>query len=491
MFGRYLGFLLLLFSFPARANFDFNSNCVAAYNNILSLRLNEARTIIASEKKRNPQNAITVLLENYIDYYELFTSENKADFERLEGNKSIRLARLEKEDKSSPYYLYSLAEVNLQWALIRSNFQEYFTAGREIFKAYNILQENAKKFPAFLPNQISLGMINAVLGSLPNSLKIILGTFGVRGNTQTGILILENLVNTLPKSSYSHFYSEAVFYLSFIQIDIVKDSLAYNKIMKNTDLIQNSSLLRYSMRGYACMKTAHNNEAISILSNRPSANVYQPYPYLDYLLGIANMHRLDKSASGFLLTYLRTYKGINYIKDTYLNLAWLALLNGDLSGYNAYISLVKTKGYTYNEKDQQALKEANDAVPNIDLLKARLFYDGGYYDKAQDILSDKKMDSFKSQKDKIEYTYRSGRIYDALGKYDLAIAFYQNTISMGKNERYYFAANSALSIGMIYEKKKNYPQAKSFYNTAISMKNHDYESSIENKAKEGLKRMGN
>jgi len=491
MLGRYLFFFFLLFSFPARASFDFNSNCINAYNNILSLKLNEARSIIASEKKRNPQNAITVLLENYIDYYELFTSESKDDFERLKGNKSIRLARLEKEDKNSPYYLYSLAEINLQWALIRSNFQEYFTAGREIYKAYNMLNENAKKFPAFLPDQKSLGMINAVLGSLPNGLKTFLGAFGVRGNTQTGIHILENLVNALPKSPYAHFYDEAVFYLSFIQIDIVKDSLAYNKIMRNTELIPNASLLRYSMRGYACMKTAHNYEAISILTNRPAGNAYQAYPNLDYLLGIANMHRLDKSASGFLLTYLKTYKGINYIKDTYLNLAWLSLINGDLSGYNANISSVKTKGYTYNEKDQQALKEANDVAPNIDLLKARLLYDGGYYDKAEDILSDKKTNSFKSQKDKIEYYYRSGRIYDAIGKDDLAIKFYQNTINMGKNERYYFAANSALSIGMIYEKKKNYAMAKLFYNTAVNMKNHDYESSIENKAKEGLKRIGN
>jgi len=44
---------------------------------------------------------------------------------------------------------------------------------------------------------------------------------------------------------------------------------------------------------------------------------------------------------------------------------------------------------------------------------------------------------------------------------------------------------------MIYERKKDYVRAKAFYNTAINMKNHDYENSIENKAKEGLKRIGN
>ena len=485
-------FLFLFFlSFSARANFDFNSNCLNAYNNILNLRLSTARALIAAEKKANPKNSISILLDNYIDYFEILTSESKKDFDRLKGNKSSRLARLEREDKKSPYYLYSLAIINLQWAMARSNFQEYMTAGLEINRANSMLHENDKKFPTFLPNQKDLAMINVLLGSMPDGLKGMLGFFGIKGNTQTGIRTLENLVNILPKSNYSHIYDEVVFFLAYIKIDIVKDTAAYDKIIRYTQLIDNASLLKTYIRGYAAMKTAHNDEAIPMLINRPSGNGYQPYPYLDYLLGAANMHRLDKSAATYLSTYLKTYKGVNYIKDTYLNLAWLELLSGDIAGYNNYIALVKTQGYNYHDKDKQAMNEAEEPAPNVDLLKARLLYDGGYYDKAQDILNDKKIDDFKSQKDKIEYSYRSGRVYDAVGKDDLAIKFYQNAILLGKNERYYFAANSALSIGQIYENRKNQAQAKNFYNIAINMKGHDYESSIENKAKQGLKRISN
>jgi hypothetical protein len=492
MFRHYLFFLLFLFSLSARASFDFNANCISAYNNILNLKLNTARSILLSEKRINPQNAIPVLLDNYIDYFQLFISENKADFERLKTNESIRLARLEKEDKKSPYYLYSLAQINLQWAMVRSNFHEYKTAGFEIRRANMMLQENAKKFPSFLPNQKELGIINVLVGSIPDGfMKDVLGVIGLKGNTQKGIKMLENLVSELPKSPYSHYYGEALFFLAYIQTDIVKDTAAYDRIIEGAKQIDSNSLLRTYMCAYVAMRTAHNNEAISTLINRPSGSGYQSYPYLDYLLGIANMHRLDRTASNFLNTYLKTYKGINFIKDTYLNLAWLELLSGDVDGYADYINKVKTQGYTYNDKDWQALIEADDPAPNVDLLKARLLFDGGYYDKAQDVLSDKKTDDFKSQKDKIEYYYRSGRIYDAIGKDDLAIKFYESTINRGKNERYYFAANSALSMGMIYEKRKDYTKARLCYNTAINMKNHDYENSIENKAKEGLKRIGN
>ena len=44
-------------------------------------------------------------------------------------------------------------------------------------------------------------------------------------------------------------------------------------------------------------------------------------------------------------------------------------------------------------------------------------------------------------------------------------------------------------MGKIYEKRNNTTKAREAYNTAIGMKNHEYESSIESKAKAGLKRL--
>jgi tetratricopeptide (TPR) repeat protein len=172
-------------------------------------------------------------------------------------------------------------------------------------------------------------------------------------------------------------------------------------------------------------------------------------------------------------------------------LAWLELLKGNVKGYKSYVQQVKTKGYTYHEKDKQALSEANDPIPDLSLLKARLFFDGGYYEKAFENIADKKMDGFKTLRDKIEYCYRQGRIYDETAKDEFALKFYKFAIDLGKNERYYFASNAALRIASIYENKNEITKARQYYNTALNMKDHDYESSIENKAKDGLKRIGN
>ena len=60
-----------------------------------------------------------------------------------------------------------------------------------------------------------------------------------------------------------------------------------------------------------------------------------------------------------------------------------------------------------------------------------------------------------------------------------------------RNLKYYFAANAALQMGKVYERKKNTAKAKEAFNTAISMKNHEFENSIESQAKAGLKRLAN
>ncbi|GGI28986.1 tetratricopeptide repeat protein [Pedobacter mendelii] len=486
-------FFVLAFLSPKNsfANFDFNTNCLNAYKSIFELKLGNAKAYIATEKKQHPNNSIIPLLENYVDYFTLITSGSKVDFDKLKGNKSARLDKINDDDKNSPYYLYAQAEINLQWALIRSRFGEYFNAAMEIRKANNLLLDNKKKFPNFLLNDKGLGLINTVLGNLPDgALKSALSTFGIKGNTQTGLAILDKLAENLPKSTYEPFYEEVVFYYAYVLTDVAHSPAAYVKTMKYTERIADTSLLKSYLQSYVCIKTAHNDEAINILAKKPEGGTYQSFPYLDYLEGIAHLNKLDLGASTYFNRFLQTNKGVNFIKDTNLHLGWIALLKGDKSGYTSFISKANNSGYTYNEKDKQAQNEASAPAPPADLLKARLLYDGGYLSKALQLLDDRKAADYNSDKDKTEFNYRLGRIYDDLGKDDQALNYYQAAITQGKGLKYYFAANAALQMGKVYEKKNNKVKAKEAFNNAISMKNHEYESSIESQAKMGLKRVG-
>ncbi|RNL50631.1 tetratricopeptide repeat protein [Pedobacter jejuensis] len=483
--------ITLLFPKNTFANFDFNNNCLNAYKSIFELKLGNAKAYISTEKKQHPNNSIIPLLENYVDYFTLITSGSKTDFDKLKGNKTSRLDKISDDDKNSPYYLYAQAEINLQWALIRGRFGEFFNAAMEIRKANNLLLENKKKYPNFLLNDKGLGLINTVLGNLPDgALKSALSTLGIKGNTQIGLSMLDKLAETLPKSTYEPFYEEVVFYYAYVLTDVAHSSSAYAKTIKFTERIADTSLLKSYLQSYVCIKTAHNDEAIKILANKPEGGVYQPFPYLDYLEGIAHLNKLDLNAASYFNKFLQTNKGVNYIKDANLHLGWIALIKGDKTGYSSFISKAVNAGYLYNEKDKQAQNEASAPAPPVDLLKARLLYDGGYLSKALQLLDDKKTADYNSDKDKTEFNYRLGRIFDDLGKDNQALNYYQAAITQGKGLKYYFAANASLQMGKVYEKNGNKLKAKEAFNNAISMKNHEYENSIESQAKMGLKRIG-
>jgi hypothetical protein len=483
--------IALFFSpFASLANFDFNANCLKAYQQIFELKLPSARQLIANEKKIHPNNGIVPLLENYVDYLYLLTAESKTEFERLADKKDDRLDLISDNDKSSPYYLYAQAEINLQWALIRARYGSYLTAAREINRANSLLQENTKKFPGFHLNGKGIGLINAVMGALPDGfLKSTLSTLGLKGNLQAGLNMLDKLAENLPKSAYEPFYEETVFCYSYVLSDVAKSSQAYAKTMKFTARIADSSLLKSYLQAYVCTRNGHNDEAISILADRPTGPAYQSFPYLEYLMGIAKLNKLDYAAATHFDRFLQTNKGVNYIKDTYLHLGWISLLKGNDSGYAGYIAKVKNSGNEYHERDKQALNEAKAPAPNKELLMARLLFDGGYYTKAYSLLSASNADAYSLVKDKTEYYYRLGRINDALGKDDAALTNYQYAINFGKSLKYYYAAKAAVQMGKIYEGKKNLPKAKAYYNTAINMSGHEQENSIENEAKQGLTRL--
>ncbi|KAF0199615.1 MAG: hypothetical protein FD166_43 [Bacteroidetes bacterium] len=94
-----------------------------------------------------------------------------------------------------------------------------------------------------------------------------------------------------------------------------------------------------------------------------------------------------------------------------------------------------------------------------------------------------------SKREKIEYTYRLGRIYHKSGNIANAILNYTETLNQGSAFPYYFAANAALQLGNIYENTGNRQKARSYYRQCLDLKYTEYQTSISQKAKAGLSRV--
>jgi len=475
----------------------FDDKCQKAYQEILMFRFQKANELLNQERIQHPDNLLPVYLENYIDFFKLFTGEDKLVFENLKRNKADRLNSLELGDKESPYYRFCIAGLTLQWAFVRLKFGEYTTAAFEIRKAYNLLSENEKLFPDFLPNQIGLGILHIIIGLVPEQYQWLVNLAGFEGTIKEGVTELNRVLEYNGNDPvFLLFKPESCFYLAFVDVNLLNNKKESLSLIKRFDedlslkKFKQSPLIVYA-KSSIYMKNGRNDDVIALLQDyHPLPNTY-PFVFLYYLEGLARLNRLDTSAIIFLNRFVNEFTGINYIKAGYQKLAWAYLLKDDTLMYRKEIENAGTKGSSIVDEDKQAHSEYNVwIIPAIPLLKARLLFDGGYYKDALKVLLNTPLETYlRSKKDFTEYSYRLGRIYHALGNKPKAIQYYSVTIENGRNLPHYFAANAALNLGWIYEEEGNYVAADTNFRLCASMKYDEYENSLRQKAKAGLSRL--
>jgi tetratricopeptide (TPR) repeat protein len=482
-------FLLLQISVFAGGYFKWTPNARATYKKIIDLRLDEAEVNIAALKQSEPDNLIILHLENYIDFFKVFIHEDKAEFERLEANKNRRLELIKEGDEYSPYYLYLQADIRLQWALARLKFEEYATAFFETNKAFKLLTENSKKYPHFKANKKDLGILHAMVGTIPDNYKWLVESLtSMEGTIEQGQKELKEVVSFARNHDFIYETETYVFY-SYLMLHLGNNEKVAWQLINESNLKPTESPLAAFIMANVAMRTDRNDEGIYILQNRPKGAKYTAFPYLDYMLGSAKLNRLDTDADIYLKKYLQEFNGLNFIKDSYRRLAWHELIHGNKSGYTAYMRDVKSKGNTVVGGDGSALKEAEKGeMPDIALLKARVLFDGGYYDKAYDLLIKKQVSNYESSRYILEYNYRMGRILHKMKNYEEAISYYDKTIARGRHEVWYFACRAALEKGRIYEKQGRTSEAQAAYKDCISIKPGEHKIGLHQGAKAGLNR---
>ncbi|MCU0347556.1 MAG: hypothetical protein MUC59_11480, partial [Saprospiraceae bacterium] len=150
----------------------------------------------------------------------------------------------------------------------------------------------------------------------------------------------------------------------------------------------------------------------------------------------------------------------------------------------------KSKGYTIVGSDKSAQAEAQSGeVPAVELLKARVLFDGGRFQSAYDLLKSKKATDYLAEKNQLEFNYRMGRITHKLRKHDEALRFYQFTMDNGADSPYYFACRAALEKGHILEELGRPKQAREAFNRCLGMSPEDHKTGLHQQAKAGLRRL--
>ncbi len=482
----------LLFTIHAKAEyyFEYSPLITEAYEKIISLQIDEGRVLVDSIKKVEPNNLSVYHIENYLDFFRIFINEEFEEFENLEGNKNKRLQKIKQGPKDSPYYLFSQAEIQLQWAITRLKFEEYFQAFTEVNRAYKQLEINLERFPHFKGSLKSLGIIHAIVGTIPDNyrwgLKLI---GGMEGTIALGKLELEEVIEYSQQNNFI-FEKETIVSYAFLLLHLDNQSdLAWKTISEAKLDIKKNPLACFATANIA-MRTGRSAEALKILQQRPREAQYLSFYYLDLLQGYAMLYALDPIADEYIESYLNNYRGVNLIKDAYQKLAWHYLIHGNTLAYKNNMRLCQIRGNTLVDSDKSAMKEASkEVIPDPILLSARLLFDGGYYDKAEKLLEGQSINQYTDEKNRLEYAYRLGRINHAQKNIPKALNNYKFTIAVGINSPYFFSCNAALQCGLIYEGLKDYPEAKRYYQLCIDMDPDEYRTSLHQKAKAGMNRL--
>lgn len=471
----------------ASPHYDFNANCIRAYTEIISLNFQSGAGLLSIEKAQNPTNRIPVFLENYIDFLTLAIGEEQSDFELLRQNRSDRINFLLSGEPNSAWHKHCLAAVYLQWSFARVKFGEYTMAGLDLNRAYRLLEENKSLYPGFVPDMLLNGVMNALIGSIPENYKWATSLVGMEGAIESGRTMLYQLLDitdTTPK--WAHLRAETYFYLAFIEMNLQSDKNLVTGLLHRMESTNSQATgpLNCYIKANLAIRTRNNDKAIEILEVCKIPDGSYPFHYIEFVIGNAKLNRLDQSAAKHFLNFVNHYKGSNYIKSAYQRLAWLSLLKGDHNGYRFYTSLILKHGQTFVDEDKQAQAEAlSKKIPQTALLKARLLFDGGYFDAALNVLGTYE---FTELKDSVEYLYRQARIYHEWEKPAQAKEFYLRTIKAGSRLQYYFAGNSALQMGLISETERKFTEAAYYYDMCIKMRFTEYRNSIQQKAKAGL-----
>jgi hypothetical protein len=153
-------------------------------------------------------------------------------------------------------------------------------------------------------------------------------------------------------------------------------------------------------------------------------------------------------------------------------------------------AIARVEGNETVEADKSAARTITGRErPATELLRARYFIDGGYFDKARTVLNAIQDQDLKSPKDRVEYFYRKARLEHGTDHIAAAKLFYQQVIDMSENEPWYFAPNSCLQMGYLSLQQDKATDAKVFFRKALSYKHHEYKNSIDSKAKTALNRL--
>lgn len=473
---------LFLFSLSAQSIdliWKFDPELQKAYQLVTTLQPDKANELL---NKITSNELHKLYVQTLNETLHILITEDHGSFPAIDQKFKDRIKYLESLPQTAET-LFLQAELALQRGFCFLNLGQELNAVFSIRKAYQLTSECLKKYPAFIPIKKTSGVIQVMIGSVPEKYNWFITLLGMKGSVATG----QKQLSELRASTSSLNLEAAILFFTvqgFINQEFALAAQGINQHLK--DQPHNKLLIFIGVN--MLIKDARSEEALALIHQLNHAPQGLPMHYLDYLHGEILMQKGEyQKAVDIFGKFIKAYPSQSFKKDSYFKISLCYWLLGNTSFAKANFEKAKTTGSDKAEPDRYAAKQLENAdFPNKKLLKARFSTDGGYYKEAAAMLSSVVPSDLATEKDKTEFYYRKARLAHRMGEIGAAKIFYQQSIDMTRDNPWYFGANAALHLGYIAKDQKDLVTAKKYFTMALSFPKHEYKNSIDSKARSEL-----
>jgi tetratricopeptide (TPR) repeat protein len=415
-------------------------------------------------------------------------SENPSDLKKWEYLRDLSLAQTPNSE-TSPWESYAKSEIYLIWGLAKMRAGQRILGANDLRISWNISNKLKQNWPSFTPASKNFYLLRTLTGLVPAAYRSIADFLGFQGSVQEGLIEMGKIFRSTTSGEYQFINEQH----GFIWLIVLKNfgteqDLASAIKVFSTYKKTGSILTRYAISS-ALISLGRRQEAAEILFSKQNPTKV-PFPWIIWLKANYLLHEINPEAEKYFLEFISLSRGASYSKASYMRLAWLNQCLGKDDKYLYFSNKVLSESKAGIDEDIEAQREVeNQTRHETCLLRSRLRFDGGDYVGALSEINNCSPSAFNSLRSIEEFHYRLGRIYLKIGDESAAMRMFVKCLSVPGISDAYFKPNSALMMAGIMEKKGRNSEAVKFYETAIGFRNHEYERSIENKAREGLRRI--
>lgn len=479
----YLIIVLSIAVLPSWAQFNYNKIVSGAHNNILNLSGFDIKKHTVDDSNRG----ILLWLESYQSFVEIATTSKRLNIDSsiYEINKSLSI--IENYSKTNPFYYYCNADLHLFLSFLYFEQDEVIHSLYQFIKAKSLIHDQQHYFPDFefsSKHRLVLFFVN-------NFVNQQIG-FGSMSNAELQNQYINLLDSHLKLSDGVHYRELKILgiLLASYQTDIDTD-LIIKKLGISRGYAKEGPVETY-ISSYWYKKAGEYSTQLSILLNAKEGGFQNKLNALDLWYGNALLNQNNDSSIIYLNKFLHNQQSSKFIQYARFKTSMYWFLEGNKQKSDSLNTLIKKSNTLVSSEDKQAKYESRNTHNWInELIIARTLFDGGNYIKSLNVLLATKGNvSRYNQEQKLEYSYRMGRIYDKLGDMDNAENFYQMVISSGFDSEFYYPAYAAYYLGNIYHKKGEYKNANRYFNICTQLDSPIYKSSIHKKAKSLITTIG-